>query len=400
MRRVMPVTGAVAVLLATAPCVFAQVSSSQDSARTPWPTVTRDPGFGTNAADTSSIRQVIRGNFREVALGRLGESRASNSEVKEFAKRMVSDHNDMNDKWSELARNNKMKIDVADIRQAGDASTERLQDLSGTAFDQAYMGEMIRQHEQDLATLQRIGSSAGSSELRALATAGATSTREHFTLAQQVGGRIGISTTAARTSTVTNPAPRSPLPTPYDTARRRTTDDRTASDERDDRDNRDNRDNRGSLRREDRAFVQQLLADHLLDVRLAKRAQRETRSNDTRQFAERIEKDFTAWAERWEKFADRRDAEVTSHLERTHREKLERLDKASERKDFDRAYTAIMVDHLDAVEKDFRQEASEKRSPAVRRLIEQELPVIREHLAHARRLEKQASDKEKGSDKK
>ena len=145
--------------------------------------------------------------------------------------------------------------------------------------------------------------------------------------------------------------------------------------------------------------MQQLLADHLLDVRLAKRAQREARSNDTRQFAERIEKDFSAWAERWEKFADRRDAEVTSHLERQHREKLERLEKASERKDFDRAYAAIMVDHLDAVANDFRQEAREKRSPAVRRLIEQELPVIREHLARAKRLEKQASDKEKDSDK-
>ena len=227
MMRVMPVTGVMAVLLATAPCAFAQVSSSQDSAKSPWPTVTRDPGFGTNAADTSSIRQVIRGNFREVALGRLGESRASTSEVKEFAKRMVSDHNSMNNEWSELARDNKMKVDINDIRQAGDASTERLEDLSGTAFDQAYMGEMIRQHEQDLSTLQRVASSARSSELRALASTGASSTREHLTLAQQVGSRVGVSTTAARTGTTT-----SPLPTPYDTARRRTTDPRTVPDAR------------------------------------------------------------------------------------------------------------------------------------------------------------------------
>jgi putative membrane protein len=407
MWRVMPITGALAAaMLAAAPSALAQVTPTQPGA--PPAPAGREPTAAA-LADTAYIRQAIRGNFLEVALGRLAESRAADSDVKEFGQRMISDHNSMNEQWSTLARNTGMRIDLT-VDPAGKQSIERLEDLSDAEFDQAYMADVIRQHEQDLAAFQRMAASARSPEVRQLANSGVPAIREHLALAQQVGSRVGVSTTAGRTGGVTNPLPTpsddarrrtgdgtNPLPTPSDDARRRTGDDRASGDARDDRNDRGDRPPLGAG---DRTFVEGVLSDHLMHIRLAKRAQREVKSEEARRLAEGIEKDFTKWAERWEKFADRRDANVTSHLERQHREKLERLDKATERKNFDRAYAAIVAEHLEAVLRDFREEGREERSaPVVRRLAEGELPVIREYVARARRLEKQTDERKDASDR-
>ena len=391
MSRVMPITSALIAALAAAPGVLAQVTSSPDPAVSPWPTVGREPASGA-AADTGFIRQVVQGNATEVALGRLAESRADADDVEEFAERMVSDHNAMNRQWTDLARENDMKVGL-DFGPTGQQTIERLEDLSGAEFDQAYMSEMIRHHEQNLAGFQRMATSARSAEVRQLAGGGASTIREHLALARQVGSQVGIATTAGRAGGVTTPVP-VPADTAGDDRQRRPTVGRTTeAADRADRDDRTEASDRRTLRAEDRAFVDNVLSDHLMHVRLAQRAKREANSSETRSLAERMENDFGNWAERWERFADRHNANVTSRLERHNREKLERLDKASERKDFDRAYAAIVADHLESMVDDFREEAREDRPGAVRRLIEDELPVIRQHLARARRLERQASDR-------
>jgi putative membrane protein len=391
MSKVMPVTGVLtAAMLAIAPNVDAQVTSGQDSAASPWPTVGNEPAFANSAvADSVYIRQALRGNFTEVGLGRVAESRAENDAVEDFAERMISEHGAMYEKWEELAQKIDMKTAV-DLEQAQEPSVERLRSLSGTAFDQAYMAEMIRLHEQDLAAFQRIGTSARSTEVRQLATSGMSTIREHLALARQVGSRVGVATTAGRAGGVTTPTP-----TPFDTARRRTTADRTTRNEPDDRDRKD----RPPLPAEDRPFVQEALGDHLMHIRLAKRAQREGKMEETRELGERIEKELSQWRERWENVADRRDVEVPSNLERADRQRIERLDGASER-GFDRTYATVVANHLERVVQNFRKKGRTAQSAPVRGLVESELPVMRELLAQARRLEGQVSQRREDSDRK
>jgi putative membrane protein len=368
MSRVMPITSAlVAAMLAAAPGALAQ-----DTAGSPWPTVRRQPTVfdtGTTAAlaDTSYIRQAIRGNLTEVALGRLAESRASDSAVKEFGERMISEHNSMNEQWGKLAQNNSMRVDV-DFGPAGKQSIERLKDLDGTGFDQAYMAEMIRQHEQDLAAFQGMRVSARSPEVRQLATSGVSTIDAHLALARQVGSRVGISTTAGRAGGVTNPAP---APSDEDRARR-------AAD----------RNDRTALRTEDREFVETVLGAHLLEIRLAEQARREARSGEIRRFAEWMEDDSKEWQERWVEVAGRYDVNVPSHLGTLRSQKVEKLERASKR-NFDRTYAALVVEHLEAVLPYYEKEGQAVRPAAVRRLVNDELPAIRENLARARRLEKQ-----------
>jgi putative membrane protein len=342
------------------------------------------------SADSSFIRQAIRGNYTEVALGRLAETRASNSEVKDFAERMVDDHNSMNKEWVDLAQDNDMKVAV-EFGTSGQQAVDRLEKLSGTAFDQAYMSEMIREHEQDLAAFQRMASSASSSEVRQLASSGASTIREHLVSAQQVGSRVGVSSTAGRAGGVPTPVP---APSSDDHARRTTTDDHNKSENRDNRTDNE----RAALGGADRAFVDNVLSDHLMHLRLAKRAEHGSEREAVRGLAERIDKDFTTWSERWERFADRHEAEANSHLTRHNREKLQRLEKASDRNEFDRAYADVVADHLELMTQDFRDTRQKTQTPEIRRLIDDELPVIRDLLTRARQVD--AKESQRDQDKK
>jgi putative membrane protein len=399
MSKVMPITGALtAVILAVAPGVHAQVTSSQDSARSPWPTATRDPGFGSGAeADSTYIRQALRGNFTEVGLGRMAESRAEDDDVEEFAERMISEHGDMYEDWEALAQKIDLETEV-ELEQAQQPSVVRLRNLSGPQFDQAYMAEMIRLHEQDLVAFQRMGTSARSPEVRQLATSGASTVQEHLALARQVGSRVGVATTAGRAGGVTSPTPTRSDSARSDSARRRTTADRTTRTGSDDRDVRDDGRDRPPLPARDRPFVQEALGDHLMHIRLAKRAQREGKMEDTRELGEQIEKTLTRWRERWENVADRRDVEVPSNLERADRQRIERLDGASER-GFDRTYATVVANHLERVVQNFRKKGPTAESAAVRGLVESELPVMRELLTDARQLEKRVSERREDSNR-
>ena len=405
MPRVMSITWALAgaMIAATAPSAFAQ-----DSTYSPWrPGTVTSPGGSSEkttgsaaSADTTYIREALRGNLAEVNLGRIAEDRAENADVKAFGERMVESHNSMNERWATLAKNNGMRWELG-LDSETKQTADRLGDLDDAEFDQAYMTEMIQRHEQDLAALQRISRSARSSEVRELAGDAQSTVREHLSQAQQVGSRVGIASTAGR---VGNPWPRTsdtstnPWPTTNDTSRRRRTDDGVARNDRDDRDERSDRDASGTLRREDRAFIENVLSDHLMHVRLANRAKREANSSEVRRFAERMEKEFSNWADRWERFADRRSANVTAHLEKHNREKLQRLDKAAERKDFDRAYAAIVAEHLESMMTYFRDEAQEKRPGPVRQVIQKEVPTISQLLVDARELERQADDRRKAAE--
>ena len=395
MPRVMPITSALAIATLT----VASAALAQDTTRSngsPWQTVGRDtntasqptstttsqPQKGTTprtttatatgsvVADSGSIRQAVDEQMLEIRLGGLAQSRAADTAVKNFGQRMVTDHSSMNQQWTTLARNNRISTGT-DLNQGGRATVARLEGLSGATFDRAYMQRMIQGHQQDLSAFRRMASSAESPEVRQLASTGVTAIQQHLTLAQQINSRLGTTPTAGV-------PPRSPT----DTANRNTG-------------------NKGEqLRGADRAFVQNTLQDHLMHVQLAERAQREAKNEQTRRLAERIEKDFVSWGQRWRELADGSGLQPASHLGKNHQDKVNQLQKAS-KDNFDRTYVTLVTQHLESVVPYFEKEGHAVQSDAVRRLVKEELPVIREDLNQARRLEgqSQANAQAKSKDK-
>ena len=157
--------------------------------------------------------------------------------------------------------------------------------------------------------------------------------------------------------------------------------------------------NGDKLRADDRAFVQEVLQDHLMHVQLADRAQKEAKSDETRRLAERMEKDFTEWGQRWREIADRYGLKPATHLGDDHQDKVKKLEKAS-KQNVDRVYATIVADHLASVVPYFEKEGRDVEVAAIRRLVNDELPVIRQDLNQAQRLQSQSSAQAEAKEKK
>ena len=190
-----------------------------------------------------------------------------------------------------------------------------------------------------------------------------------------------MATTAGRVGT-TNPSPYpAPYPAPNSTgnARRTTTTGAGA--------NEGNEHNVHELSKEDRNFVDNVLDDHLLHIRLARVVQRDARLDETKNLAKRVENEMTQWAKRWNQFADRHDADVTEHLTEQDRNKIERIRDAKE-KNVDRAYAQILSNHLKQMVDRFRAERWDERRDAAGLAAQKEIPVLEDLLKQARTLER------------
>ncbi len=383
MPRVTPITFALASALLAAPGVAV---GQQDSS--PWlpKEVQKLPNgqnqTGVTVDDTTGVRMAVQSNFTEVALGRLADDRASSSAVKDFGKQMVSDHDAMNDQWSKVA--SKYHLDIMNpsvqFGPNGKDAIDRLGKLKGTEFDQAYMMEMIRDHEQDLSEFQQLRYSAHDPEIRDLASTGVSTIEQHLTLARQVGNQVGVATTAGRVGTYPSPYPST---NSNGNVRQPTTAGVVTNEA-----NQHNNPNAAALSKHDRAFVDNVLDDHLLHIRLAKTVQRDARLDETKDLAKRMEKEMTHWSNRWDQFADRHDADVTSHLDEHDRNKIQRIEDAKD-KNVDHTYALIVSRHMEQMLTNFRDERWDQRKDAAGVLAQQEIPVLQDLLDRARKLDRQ-----------
>jgi len=126
---------------------------------------------GVNDAQIASI--VVTANQVDIDAGQLAASRATNVEVKAFARLMVTDHTGVNKAASDLAA--KLKVTPQDnptsqsLKADGEKSLAHLKTLHGAAFDRAYVDREVAYHQQVIDALDKtLIPSAANEELKAL----------------------------------------------------------------------------------------------------------------------------------------------------------------------------------------------------------------------------------------
>jgi len=114
--------------------------SSSSSART----------SGSNAVTgTGDVQQFVQqaavAGMAEVQLGQLAQQRASNNQVKEFARMMVRDHTKANNELKQAAKGQNIQLPTQ-LDQKHQDLMQRLQQLRGADFDREYMSAMVDGH--------------------------------------------------------------------------------------------------------------------------------------------------------------------------------------------------------------------------------------------------------------
>ena len=147
-----------------------------------------------NDAQIAAI--VVTANQVDVDAGKLAGQRASNSEVKKFAERMVTDHEGVNQQAVALATKLKVTPQENDTSRAlkagGDKNLAKLQALSGAAFDKAYVDQEVAYHAQVLDALDKtLIPGASNAELKALLVKVRPAFVAHLEHAKQIQASLG-----------------------------------------------------------------------------------------------------------------------------------------------------------------------------------------------------------------
>jgi len=158
------------------------------------------------APDQQFMIEAARGGIAEVELGRLATQRAANDAVRGFAQRMVTDHGGGNQELMQLAQSKGVTL-PQEMGPAQRATMDRLATMSGPAFDQAYMDEMMKAHQQNIALFTRETREGQDADVRAWANKKLVSIQEHLRLAYDVHSRVARAPAAPAVVAVPPPPP-------------------------------------------------------------------------------------------------------------------------------------------------------------------------------------------------
>jgi putative membrane protein len=143
-----------------------------------------------SAADNKFVHEAAVGGMAEVSLGKLAADKATNPDVKQFAQRMVDDHSKANDELKAYASQKGVTL-PADTDAAHKAVEARLSKLSGEAFDKAYMADMVKDHDKDVAAFKQASSTASDADLKAWAAKTLPTLQEHQKMAHSLHTKVG-----------------------------------------------------------------------------------------------------------------------------------------------------------------------------------------------------------------
>lgn len=156
---------------------------------------------GHGPADNHFVMDAAMGGMAEVELGKLAAEKASRDEVKRFGQRMVDDHGKANDELKSLAQSKTITLPTA-IGAKHKATVDRLSKLSGEAFDRAYVQEMLKDHQKDVAAFRTESRTGRDPEVKAWAGKTLPTLEEHLKMIQDLNrGAVGTSGTKKPAST-------------------------------------------------------------------------------------------------------------------------------------------------------------------------------------------------------
>ncbi len=142
------------------------------------------------AEDGKFLKEAASGGMLEVKLGELAVQQAQNPEVRRFGQRMVTDHMKANKQLMSVAEKCNVTISTT-LNSKDQAELNKFRELKGADFDRAYMANMVKDHEHDVAEFKKCSKNAESAQVRDFASQTLPTLEEHLRLARSVAAKVG-----------------------------------------------------------------------------------------------------------------------------------------------------------------------------------------------------------------
>jgi putative membrane protein len=103
---------------------------------------------GVEAGDKATLQKLHDANQMEIQMGRLAQDHGSTKAVREFGKRLMTDHTAADAKLEAFLRTRGSDLASFATTTSADADHELLATKSGTDFDRAFGQQMVRDHQK------------------------------------------------------------------------------------------------------------------------------------------------------------------------------------------------------------------------------------------------------------
>jgi putative membrane protein len=304
--------------------------------------------------DSALIQGVDASNDLELRLGRLAQQKAVNAQVKQFAQRMVNDHQTMQNEWRGVA--SKYKVPIAStLKPSSQQQVTLMSQLSGAEFDRGFMTAMVDNHQEAVNVLQSRGLNSASTQVRTLVNRGLPIVQEHLRMAQQISTQVGqdsIATIAGQTGQGNN--------------------------------GNHGKGNKGQTEAE-RKFIGENNAEDFLMIQLGQLAEKKAHDNSVKEFGRRMASEYTDMNKQWVAMETKNNLPAPRGMGSNHEVKLTKLEKLSGR-EFDRQYISVVIKDLSGHLSYHKKEGRAQNVAAVRQLVEKRIPVMQKQLDQAKAI--------------
>jgi putative membrane protein len=133
-----------------------------------------DRRFVTKAADAGTD---------EVNIAQLAAERSGNAEVRDFAQKLVTAHQQVNAELTQIAGQKNVKLDTDADK---DRAYKRLSKKSGSDFEQEFVEHMIDEHEKAIKLFEKASTDAKDADIRSFAAKHVDHLRDHLRQAQSL----------------------------------------------------------------------------------------------------------------------------------------------------------------------------------------------------------------------
>jgi len=141
--------------------------------------------------DKMFLRKAAEGGIAEVKLGQLAAQKASSDDVKAFGQKMVDDHTRLNAEMAQVADSIGVMLPKS-MNKEDQAEYDKLNALSGSAFDLEYLSFMVKDHHKDLHEFRIEAASHADPTLRDEVVKASAVIHEHTVMVDKLARAKGI----------------------------------------------------------------------------------------------------------------------------------------------------------------------------------------------------------------
>jgi putative membrane protein len=144
------------------------------------------------SGDAGFIEQVAQDGKAEVDLAQLAQQKAQSPDVKALAQRLATDHTKSNQQLMQVAQKEGAQPPTSASKD-GSKARSKLEKLNGQAFDEAFVKEVVQDHQKDIKYFQQQQASLQDLQLKSFAQQTLPVLQQHLQMARQVASQIGAS---------------------------------------------------------------------------------------------------------------------------------------------------------------------------------------------------------------